>query len=84
VISFKINTMSKEKEVVSGLLAYISSLGKKDFIQEVTEHQKVARLGDASTWEDRSYRRVSDRAELKRLSFTQFEVVATGEKIIIS
>jgi hypothetical protein len=75
--------MSKEKEEVSGLLAYVSASGKKDFIQEVTEHHKVAKLGEAPK-EDRAYRRVSDRAELKRLSYTQFEVVATGEKIVIS
>lgn len=75
--------MRKEKEVITQILEYVDASGKKDFVQEVTEHFTTQRHGEEIRSEERSYRRISDRAELKCVSDCEFKVVGTGQTILI-
>jgi len=75
--------MGKEKEVVSQVLTYVDPGGKRDFVQEVTEYFVTQSLGETIRSQQTLYRRVSDRAELKRLNEHEFQVIATGERIVI-
>jgi len=75
--------MPKEKEVITQIFEYTDATEKKDYIQEVTEHFTIERGGELKRSEELSYRRVSDRAALKRFSDVMFKVVATGETIIL-
>ena len=73
----------RKEEAITGMFACVGSTGKKDFIQEISEKVTVQRQEMPEQLENRSYRRVSDRADVNRLSEREFQVVITGEKIII-
>lgn len=70
-------------EAITGMFSCVGSSGKKDFIQEITEQVTVQRNGESRQLEKRSYRRVSDRSDLDRLSDKEFQVIGTGEKMIL-
>lgn len=73
----------RKEETVTGIFGYEDATGKKDFVQQITEKITVQRDGKPKQTETVSYRRVSDRAELERLSDTEFKIIATGEIVIL-
>lgn len=61
----------------------ITGSTRPDFIQEIIEQTVISRLGQKKMVEKTFYRRVSDRAELTRISDIVFEIAATGEMIVL-
>lgn len=70
---------------MTNTFAIAGPTARKDYVHEYTEYVQSQTFGQPAQWEEglKYFERDSDGAKLNKISATEFEVVSTGERILI-